>query len=120
MTVNDYLKNLSPSQLSEYNRIAKIVEKLVPNCEIAITYNIPTWEYKGHYVLYFAAYKTHMSVYPASVELLDELKDKIGNFKITAGTKKAAGTIQFSSDNPVPEIVIREIVLRRTKEIDNT
>jgi uncharacterized protein YdhG (YjbR/CyaY superfamily) len=119
MTVNDYLKSLSTSELGEYQRIAKIVEGLVPESEVTITYNIPTWKYKGQYVLYFAAHKTHMSVYPASVELLDELKGKLGNFKLTAGTKKAAGTIQFTSDNPVPEIVIREIILRRIKKIDS-
>jgi uncharacterized protein YdhG (YjbR/CyaY superfamily) len=118
MTVNEYLKSLNTSELGEYQRIAKIVEALVPESEVTITYNIPTWKYKGQYVLYFAAYKTHMSVYPASVELLDELMGQLGDFKITPGTKKAAGTIQFTSDNPVPEVVIREIVLRRIKKIE--
>jgi len=119
MTVDEYLKNLTPLQLTEYVRIAKIVETLVPNSEVSITYDIPTWKYKGHYLLYFAAYKSHMSVHPASLELLNELKDKIGDFHITAGTRKSAGTIQFSIDNPVPEIVIKEIVLRRMKAIES-
>ena len=118
-TIDEYLKNLSAAELAEYKRIANIVSDIIPNPEIVISYDIPTWKYKGKYVLYFAAAKTHMSVYPASLELLEELKDKLGNFKITPETKKLAGTIQFSSDNPIPEIVIKEIVLRRIKTIDS-
>lgn len=69
---------------------------------------MPTITFKGKYLIYFAAYKNHMSIFGG----LNELEDKLGDFKLSH-----KGTLQFTEDNPVPEEIIREIVLRRVKQI---
>lgn len=115
--VENYLKNISPAQKAQYERIGKIVKKIVPDAEVSISYGIPTFKYKGKYVLYFAAFKTHMSIYPAFKELLEELKDELGTFKITKETLQSKGTVQFTADNPVPDILIEEIVKRNLRRI---
>ncbi len=80
-----------------------MVEKLVPDAEEAMSYGIPTLRYKGKYLIYFSVAKNHMSVYPT-----------LGSVEPTKGTK---GTFQFTEENPVPEAVVREIVLTRLAEI---
>lgn len=106
MTLQDYLDKLPPGQLAEYARIKKIVLALVPEAEETLSYAIPTFKYKGKYLIYFSGAKNHMSVYPT-----------VGNVQPTPGTK---GTFQFTQENPVPESIVTEIVRTRQAEIDKT
>lgn len=71
-----------------------------------ITYGIPTFTYRGKFLIYFASAKNHMSVYPT-----------LGNVQPTPGTK---GTFRFTEENPVPESVVREIVLARLAKINKS
>lgn len=103
-TVNEYLQNATSPQKAEYERIKSIVKKLVPKAEEVISYGIPTFKYKGKYLIYFSVAKSHMSVYPT-----------LGKVKPTKGTK---GTFRFTEDKPVPEAVIKEIVTTRLAAID--
>lgn len=104
MTVQEYLGDLTPSQLAQYKRIKKLVKELVPESEETISYGMPTFKYRGKYLIYFAAAKSHMSVYPT-----------VGKVKPTKGTK---GTFQFTEEKPVSESIVKEIVLTRLAEID--
>ena len=106
MTLQEYLDNLPPAQRAQYERIKKIVMELVPEAEETLSYAIPTFKYKGKYLIYFSGAKNHMSVYPT-----------VGNVQPTPGTK---GTFQFTAENPVPESVVTEIVLTRQAEIDKS
>lgn len=103
MTLQEYLDNLPPAQLAQYKRIKKMVMDLVPEAEETLSYAIPTFKYKGKYLIYFSGAKDHMSVYPT-----------IGGVNPTPGTK---GTFQFTEEQPVPESVVRKIVLARLAEI---
>ena len=86
MTVEEYLRNIKPSQHAEYERINKIVRSIVPDAEEAMSYGVLTWKYKGKYLLYFGAYDTHMSVYPIGHEMIDVVKDNLGDFVLTKAT----------------------------------
>ena len=98
-TVDDYLAALRPAQREQYDRIRSIVRTLVPEVEETISYRIPTFKYRGKYLIYFAAFKQHMSVYPT-----------VGAVEATPGTK---GTFRFTEDDPVPESVVKAIVTHR-------
>lgn len=107
-TVAEYLENVTPPQKAEYERIRKIVKQAAPEAEEVISYGIPTFKYKGKYLIYFGAFKNHMSVFPgAPLELKKKLK----------GYKLLKGTIQFTEEKPLPGSVIKEIVLSRLENI---
>lgn len=108
--IDEYLKNVTPTQRAELERIRKIVKKLVPETEEVISYGIPTFKHKGTYLLYFGAFKNHMSIFPGSA-LTQAVKEKLDGYKI------AKGTIQFTADNPLPESIIKEIVTNRLRSI---
>jgi uncharacterized protein YdhG (YjbR/CyaY superfamily) len=103
-TVEEYLQALAPEQREQYERIRGIVKRHVPEAEETISYRIPTFKYRGKYLLYFAAHKNHMSIYPT-----------VGAVDATKGTK---GTFRFTADEPVPEDVVMAIVSHRVSEID--
>jgi uncharacterized protein YdhG (YjbR/CyaY superfamily) len=103
-TVDEYVSALTPAQREQFERVRGIVKCLVPDAEEAISYRIPTFKYRGKYLIYFAAFKNHMSVYPT-----------VGTIEATKGTK---GTFQFTENDPVPKDVVVKIVSHRMSQID--
>ena len=103
-TLDEYVTALPAGQREQFERVRSIVKRLVPEAEEAISYGIPTFKYRGKYLIYFGAFKNHMSVYPT-----------LGAVEPTKGTK---GTFQFTEEDPVPEDVVVNIVSQRKAEID--
>jgi uncharacterized protein YdhG (YjbR/CyaY superfamily) len=85
--------------------------KTVPNAEDSIGYGMPVLRYKGKYLIGFAPFKDHMSVFPGS-EAIEALKPKLGAHKL------AKGTVQFTLDAPLPDDIITEMVKIRVADID--
>ena len=67
--VDDYLKNLPEPQKAELERIRKIVKQTVPEAEEVISYGVPGFKYKGKYLITFAAFKDHLSLFPGSAPI---------------------------------------------------
>jgi uncharacterized protein YdhG (YjbR/CyaY superfamily) len=106
----DYLAKTNETQKRHLERIIAIVKDIVPNANEVISYGIPGFKYKGQYLLGFAVFKNHMSLFPTSGPI-ENLKDKLKGFKT------ARGTIQFSDDNPLPEHLLKEIIENRLRGI---
>ena len=102
--VDEYVSALTPPQREQFERVRRIVRSIVPDAEETISYGIPTFKHRGHYLIYFAAFRNHMSVYPT-----------VGVVEATKGTR---GTFRFSEDDPVPEEVVRAIVTYRLQLIE--
>ena len=102
-SVEEYVSALTPAQREHFEQIRRIVRSLAPDAEETISYGVPTFKHRGKYLIYFAAFKNHLSVYPT-----------IGAVEATKGTK---GTFRFGEDDPVPEEVVRAIVTHRLEEI---
>ena len=103
-SVDDYLAALTPAQRDQFERIRRIVRSIVPDAEETISYGIPTFTHRRRYLIYFGAFKDHLSVYPT-----------VGAVEATEGTK---GTFRFSEDDPVPEEVVSAIVAHRLEVIE--
>jgi uncharacterized protein YdhG (YjbR/CyaY superfamily) len=69
----------------------------------AISYKIPSFQYKGALVWY-AAFKDHCSFFPKSLSRLEGLEEELKKYKI------AKGTIQFPVDKPLPKALVTKIV----------
>lgn len=111
MTVKEYLKDKTPTQIAAYERVRDIVKTMVPDMEEVMSYGIITFKHKGKYVLYFGAYPNHMSLY-GPVQVVEKEIEAAG-FKTS---KK--GTVQFSDDKPIPESMIRKMAQARIDAID--
>lgn len=109
--IDDYLKNVAEPQKGELERVRNIVSKTVPEAEEAISYGMPGFKYKGKYLITFAAFKDHLSVFPGS-NPTEAVSKKLADFK------QSKGTIQFTIENPLPESIIVELVKIRVGDID--
>ena len=85
-TVEEYVAALTPGQREQFERIGRIVRSVVPDAHETISYGIPTFKYRGKYLIYFGAFKGHMSVYP-TVGAVAATEGTRGTFRFTRTTR---------------------------------
>jgi uncharacterized protein YdhG (YjbR/CyaY superfamily) len=110
MTVDDYIA-AQPEPVREIlQRVRAAIRKAVPDAEESITYRIPTYKVDGRRVLYFAGWKKHYSLYPATDRLVAAFKEELAPYEISKGT------IRCPLTQPVPAKLIERIAKFRAKE----
>ena len=107
--IDEYIAGFPTDVQEILQQIRATIRKTAPDAEERISYKMPTFTYKGHYLVYFAAFKNHIGFYPSptgGAEFEEELK--------LYGAGK--GTLKFPLNKPIPFDVIRKITEYRMKE----
>jgi uncharacterized protein YdhG (YjbR/CyaY superfamily) len=95
-SVNEYIAAQPRPVQAILRRVRAAIRKAVPNAEEVISYQIPGYRLNDRMLIYFAGWKEHFSLYPASDALVAAFKDELGKYK------RSKGTIRFPLDEPVP------------------
>lgn len=103
-SVDNYISSFPEEVRKELQLLRKVIKEEIPDAGETISYGIPTFKLNGKYVVYFAAYKKHISLYPISQEIVSSLGNN-SSFKLTG-----KGTLQFPLNKPLPIPVIRIII----------
>ena len=102
--IDEYIAGY-PQEIQQILRqIRAKINKAAPGTEETISYGIPTFTIGGKYLVYFAAYKNHIGLYPVP-GATEEFEKDFSSYK-TSGK----GTIQFPLDKPMPLELITKIV----------
>ncbi len=64
-TVDEYISEFPPEIGKILQKIRSVIRKAAPRAEESISYQIPAFKLDGKNLIYFAAFKNHISVYPA-------------------------------------------------------
>jgi uncharacterized protein YdhG (YjbR/CyaY superfamily) len=91
-------------------RVRGAIRKALPGAEELISYRIPAYRMHGAAVIYFAGWKAHYSLYPATDRVVKAFKADLAPYKINKGT------IRFPLSEPVPAALIAGIAKLRGKE----
>jgi len=110
-SVDDYIAVQPVAAQIILERVRGAIRKAVPGAEETISYQMPAYKLPGGPVLYFAGWKKHYSLYPASTELVAAFKEDLAPYEV----KK--GTIRFPLSEPVPVKLIERIAKFRAKEL---
>ena len=108
--IDEYIDRYPKETQTILEQIRATIKKAAPGTEETISYGIPAFTIGGKYLVYFAAYKNHIGLYPVPGATNDFEKD-FSSYK-TSGK----GTIQFPLDKPMPLKLIIKIVKFRLKE----
>jgi uncharacterized protein YdhG (YjbR/CyaY superfamily) len=92
-------------------RVRRAIRKAVPRAEEGLSYQMPTYTLNGVPVLYFAGWKAHFSLFPATDALVAAFDDELARYK------RSKGTIRIPFSEPVPERLIERIARFRAKQI---
>ena len=109
-SVDEYIATFPPAVQAVLQRVRTTIHKAVPKAEEAISYQIPTFKLHGSYVVYFAGWKRHYSLYPASRRLVAAFKHELAPYEVDKGT------IRFPLSTTVPTGLIGRIAKFLAKE----
>src|SRR5688572_17380816 len=101
-SVDDYIASFPEDTQGVLQKVRAIIGKTIPRAEEMISYAIPTFKVNGTYVVYFAGYKKHISVYPAPTGSATFEKQ-------LAPYRSGQSTAQFDLSKPLPEKLIIQI-----------
>lgn len=108
--IDEYIAGFPRDVQELLERVRMTIIKAAPGAEETISYKIPTFNLKGRYLIYFAAYKKHIGLYPAP-RGVEEFKEEL------SGYEGGKGTVRFPFDKPMPFDLIRRIVKFMVKEV---
>lgn len=80
-----------------------------PEATEALSYQIPTFRYKGALVA-FGAFKNHCSLFPMSLGVIAAFKNELAAYDVSKGT------IRFPLDKPLPAALLKKIVKARVAQ----
>jgi uncharacterized protein YdhG (YjbR/CyaY superfamily) len=110
--IDEYIAGFPRTVQTALRRVRSAIRTALPKAEEAISYRIPTYRLHGRYVIYFAGWKRHYSLYPADDRLVAAFKDKLAPYEVNG-----RGTIRFPLSEPVPVQLIAGIARFRAKDV---
>jgi uncharacterized protein YdhG (YjbR/CyaY superfamily) len=111
-SIDEYIASFPPDVQAILQRVRSTIQKAVPRAEDAISYQIPTFKLHGCYVVYFAGWKQHYSLYPASSRLVAAFEEELAPYEVNKGT------IRFPLSTAVPVRLIGRIATFLAKEAE--
>ncbi|MDX2032333.1 MAG: DUF1801 domain-containing protein [Blastocatellia bacterium] len=109
-TIDEYIGGFPVEVQLLLEKIRQTIRKAAPAAEESISYQIPAFKLNGKPLLYFAAYKKHIGMYPAP-RSAEEFKEELAAYE---GGK---GTVQFPLGAPIPFDLIRRIAKFKAKTL---
>lgn len=112
-TINEYISQFPKPVGKMLEQIRQTARKAAPDAEEVISYGIPTLMVGGKgwnkYLVHFAAYKKHVSLFGLSSAAMKPFKKELAPYL----TPK--GALQFAFDEPLPLTLIGKVVKERAK-----
>jgi uncharacterized protein YdhG (YjbR/CyaY superfamily) len=110
--VDEYLAGVPEPARSTLTKLRAAIRSAVPaEASETISYGIPAFKYKG-VLLWFAAFTSHCSLFPTA-SIIESFKNELRGFSTSKGT------IQFSTDKPLPTALVKRLVKARVAQNEN-
>ncbi len=112
-TIDDYLADLPDAQRGALQRLREQIRAAAPDAVETISYGRPAFRLDGRYFVGFGATRKQCSFYVGRAPLesnVEALTEALG------GPRLWKGTINFNSDRPLPEDLVRRLVRQRVAE----
>ena len=110
VTVSEYIAGVPPKARKALRQIRSAIKKAAPGITERLSYRIPTFDLDGKYLLYMAAFKDHVSIYPATSTMMAKYGKQL------APHRSGAGTLRFALDERLPLALITKLARLRVQE----
>ncbi len=109
--IDDYLATLPEDRRAPVQELRQTIRAAAPGATETIAYSMPAFRsHGGQFLVSFAAYKAHYSLFPASGAVVEALGAELQPY--LAGK----GTIHFPANQPIPVRTVTRIVRIRLAE----
>ena len=109
-TVSEYIASAPPQARKSLRQIRGAIKKAAPGIKERISYRIPTFDLDGKYLLYMAAFKDHVSIYPATASMMARYGGQLKPYR------SGAGTLRFDLGERLPLGLITKLARLRVQE----
>jgi uncharacterized protein YdhG (YjbR/CyaY superfamily) len=109
-SVEDYLAALPDERRSAVQELRRTIRAAAPEATELISYQMPAFRSHGQFLVSYAAFKNHYSLFPASESVVDGLGEELKPHL------SGKGTIRFPADEPIPSALVTKIVKIRFAE----
>jgi uncharacterized protein YdhG (YjbR/CyaY superfamily) len=110
-SIDEYIATQSEDVQAVLRQVRGAIRKAVPGAQEVISYQIPAFKLASGPVLWFAGWKKHYSLYPATGHIVEAFRDELAPYTVSKGT------IRFPLSEPVPVKLIERIARFRAKEV---
>ena len=110
-SVSEYIASKPKEARAALGRVRRAIRKAVPAATESLAYQMPAYTLNGVPVLYFAGWKEHYSLYPATDALVAAFKRELEPYE------RSKGTIRLPLAEPVPVDLIERIARFRVDQL---
>ncbi len=110
-TVSEYIRSRPRPVQAALRQVRTAIRGALPDADEVISYQIAAYRYREGMIVFFAGWKAHYSLYPATPGVVTAFKKQL------AGYELSKGTIRFPLEKPVPVKLIARIAKFRAKEV---
>jgi len=109
-SVKEYLAALPEESRAALEKLRKTIKAAAPEATETIAYQMPAFKDHGRFLVSYAAFKDHCSLFPASQAVIEAIGEELKPY--LAGK----GTIRFQANKPLPAALVKKIVKTRLEE----
>lgn len=111
-TVNNYINSFEGEKKDWLTAMVTFMRENFPNMEEKISYQMPTYKFKGMYIAFSVA-KDHFSFHTLDFEMIEELKTLLPQAKFGKGCAK----VKYSDKAAIPILfnMCQKIIARRNQ-----
>jgi uncharacterized protein YdhG (YjbR/CyaY superfamily) len=110
--VERYLDGVPDDARAALEQLRKRIRAAAPGATEGMSYGTPAFKLHGRPLVSYAAFSDHLSFFPMSPKVLEDLGDEV------KGLQTSKGTIQFRVEKPLPPALVKKIVRARIEEIE--
>jgi uncharacterized protein YdhG (YjbR/CyaY superfamily) len=108
-SMDEYIASFPEDVQKTLEELRATIKSAAPAAEETISYNIPTFTLNGKYLIYFAGWKHHISIYPIPTGS-ESFNKQVAKYV------EGKGTLKFPIDKPLPLKLITKIVKLKVAE----
>ena len=109
--IDAYLAQRPADQRELLQRLRDQIARLVPEADETISYDMPAYKLGGRFLVSYAGWKAHCSIYPLTDAFLAEHEDELKAFGRTKGS------LHFTPESPVPDELMEKLIRARAADL---